>query len=197
MPNRKGHRSPSAVQIKTIDCHGLLLVQVSSLEDLEVELNLEGEPSMSSAEMVTAIEELENGGHFTGIWINDARGGRSFVRASLDELRSVASFINHKGRLTVEELAIETNRVLGISPLPEGGRGGRGEGVEVDDDASDGAEDLPKGGVTDQVPCVGAPVACEAATDTDASNAGCQEDSVPSKSVILSEEVPGSLRRRH
>lgn len=178
------------MRIKTIDCHGLLLVQVSSLEDLEAELSLEGESSMSSAEIVTAIEELENGGLFTGIWINDARGGRSFVRASLDELRSIASFINNKGRLTVEELAIETNRVLGISPSPEEGPVRRGGGVEVDaDDVNDGAEDLPRGGVTDQVPCVVTPVACEAATDTDASNAGCQEDSVPSKSVTSREEV--------
>ena len=60
----------------TIDCHGILLVQVSSLEDLEGELSLKGDSNMSSAEIVAAIEELENGGHFTGIWINDARGGR-------------------------------------------------------------------------------------------------------------------------
>ena len=183
----------------TIACHGILLVQVSSLEDLEGELSLKGDSNMSSAEIVAAIEELENGGHFTGIWINDARGGRSFVRASLDELRSIASFIRDKGRLTVEELAIETNRVLGISPSPEDEPGGRGGGVEADvNHVSDGAEDMARGGMTDQAPCVDAS-ACEAATDTVSSNTGCQENGVPSKSVISSEEVatPGSLRRRH
>ena len=187
------------MRIKTIGCRDLPLVQVSSLEDLEGEVGLEGESSMSSAEIVAAIEELENGGHFTGFWINDARGGRSFARASLDELRSIASFINDKGRLTVEELAIETNRVLGISP-PDEGPGGRGGGVEVGvGDLRDGAEDMARGIVTYRVPCVDAPTACEATTGTDASNTGCREDGVPSKSVPSSEEVanPGILRRRH
>lgn len=187
------------MRIETIGCHDLPLVQVSSLEDLESELGLKGERRMSSAEIVAVIEELENGGHFTGFWINDARGGRSFARASLDELRSIASFINDKGRLTVDELLTETNRVLGIPP-PYEGPGRRGGGVEVDvGDVSDGAEDMARGRVVDRVPHVDAPVACEAARYTDEPNTGRREDGVPSKSVTSSEEVanPGSLRRRH
>lgn len=135
------------MRIATTRCNHLLLHQVSSLQDLESDLSFEDGFSMSSAEIVAVVEELENGGRFTGIWINDARGERTFVRASLDELRSIASFINETGRLTVEELAIETNRILEISPSPEES-GGRGESVEVDvDDVSDGVEETARGGV--------------------------------------------------
>lgn len=167
------------------------------MEDLEGEIKLKCEFSMSSADIVAAIEELETGGHFSGIWINDARDGRSFVRASLDELVSIASFISDKGRLTVEQVAIETNRVLGIYPSPAEPRGG-GEGGEVDAHVSDGAEEMTRGGVTGQVARVDTP-ACQAATSTDALNTGFQEDGVSSQSVISSAEVanPGSLRRRH
>lgn len=88
--------------------------KVSSLETLEIEL------SMSSPEIAAKIEELESRGVFTGIMIDDARGpdgdggnkGPSFVRISDDEMRTIATFINERGRLTVAEVAIEANRVL-------------------------------------------------------------------------------------
>lgn len=86
---------------------------MSSLEDLEVELGI------SSAEIETKIEELEKGGLFSGITVDDARGGRSFVRASVEEMRTIASFINDKGRLTVEELTVEADRVLQLSDSRE------------------------------------------------------------------------------
>lgn len=128
---------------------------------------------MSSAEIATFIEELENGGRVTGIWINDARGGRSFLRLSLDELRRIASFINEKGRVTVEELTIETNRILEFSPSSEEEAGGRGGGVEVDvDDVGDDVEETATG-VPEEAARINVPT-CEAATGTDASSSGRQ-----------------------
>lgn len=86
--------------------------KVSSLEALEIEL------SMSSSEIAAKIEELESRGVFTGIMIDDARGpdggskSSSFIRISDDEMRTLATFINERGRLTVAEVAVEANRVL-------------------------------------------------------------------------------------
>lgn len=87
------------------------------MEALEIEL------SMPSAEIAARIEELEARGVFTGIMIDDARGRggskSSFVRVSDDELRTLAAFVNERGRLTVADVAIEANRVLQLSDRRE------------------------------------------------------------------------------
>lgn len=99
------------------------LAKVSSLEALEAEL------SLPSAEIAVKIEELEARGAFKGIMIDDARGrgesGRSFVRVSDDELRTLAAVLDQRGRLTVADFTAEANRVLKI--LDGGGEAGRNQ----------------------------------------------------------------------
>lgn len=89
--------------------------KVSSLADLESEL------SMPSEGVAAKIGELETRGVFTGITVDDARGGTgsSFVRISDSELHKLAALINERGRLTVAEVAAEANRILQLTESSE------------------------------------------------------------------------------
>ncbi|CAM9508862.1 unnamed protein product, partial [Hapterophycus canaliculatus] len=82
--------------------------KVSSLTEIESELG------MPSKEVAAKIGELETRGAFTGIMVDDARGGSgsSFVRVSHDELRELAALINQRGRVDVAEVVTEANRIL-------------------------------------------------------------------------------------
>lgn len=79
--------------------------------------NLAEELGVAVADIEQRVKELENEGKCSGIVVDDARGDRSFVCISADEMRAIASFVNEKGRLTVEELAAEANRVLQLDAL--------------------------------------------------------------------------------
>eukprot|EP00903_Cladosiphon_okamuranus_P012544 g11746.t1 len=116
-------RSPAEL-LRQLEKH-ILDNKVSSLETLETEL------SLPSAEIAVKIEELEARGAFKGIMIDDARGrgesGRSFVRVSDEELRTLATIIDQRGRLTVADFAAEANRVLQLSMIDGGEEAGRNE----------------------------------------------------------------------
>ncbi|CAN0074832.1 unnamed protein product, partial [Scytosiphon promiscuus] len=103
-------KEKSAEDLRRLESY-VLEHKVSSLADLESEL------SMPSEEVGAKIEELETRGAFTGIMVDDTRGGTgsAFVRVSEDELRQLASSINERGRLTIAEVATEANRILQLT----------------------------------------------------------------------------------
>lgn len=75
--------------------------------------------------MATRIEELERAGRFMGIMVhsNDStvepKRASAYVRVSLDEMRTLASFVNDKGRVSKEEFTSEVNNVLKLSTSQE------------------------------------------------------------------------------
>ena len=89
------------------------LLQVSPSRHLADELGV------APAEIVHRITELEKEGKCSWIVVEDTHGESSFVRIRADEMRAIASFVNDKGRLTVEELAAEANKVLQLAGAPE------------------------------------------------------------------------------
>lgn len=100
--------------------------------------DLEDELGVTSTEVVSRIQDLEKRGRFTGIMLDNARGGgKSFVRVSLEDMRAIGSFVNSKGRLTVEEFTREANNVLQLSD-PRQEEGEEWEGGQEQEEGSQG-----------------------------------------------------------
>lgn len=83
--------------------------QVSLFENLETELGI------SPLEIGVKIAEMERKGSCTGVVVDNVGASKTYARVSLDEMRSIASFVEGRGRLTLGELASETDRILGLS----------------------------------------------------------------------------------
>lgn len=128
--------------------------------------NLEDELGVSSAEIAAKIDELENAGLFTGVMVDDARGGRSFIRVTLDEMSAIASFINDKGRVTINELETECFTVLGLAgPPPQ---------ENIDGEGKDRGSTTPRRAHED--PSAGTVSICETKMCAKAPSAGQEED---------------------
>lgn len=141
--------------------------QVSSLKELEDEIGI------PSSEVVSGIEDLEKRGRFTGIMLDNARGGgRSFVRVSLEDMRAIGSFVNSRGRLTVAEFTREANRVLQLSESRKDG----GEGCEGEQKQEQEEGDKGKDVDTEHTPRVVAIPACEKENVAKALEIGREED---------------------
>lgn len=89
--------------------------KVSSLATLERDLGI------SLTEVRTHLKELETRGRFMGVIVDSSSNGAdeasttSYVRVNLDEMRTLAAFVNERGRLGVAEFTDEANKVLQLS----------------------------------------------------------------------------------
>lgn len=81
--------------------------KVVMLEDLAAEFKLK------TQQAIERIQELQANGTLTGVI--DDRG--KFIYISEDELRSVAKFIRQRGRVSITELAENSNRLISLTPL--------------------------------------------------------------------------------
>lgn len=132
---------------------------------------------------MTRINELETSGKFTGVVVDDARGDSSFVRVTLEEMRTISDFVEQKGRLTLEELAAEANMVLELSNSREEA------GVEVEGDVCREEVATRRDGTTEQARRTEAILASATATGAKAPSLGHQEDVVsvqPAPSAVES-----------
>ena len=80
--------------------------KIAALDEVASEFKLK------SQEVVNRVEGLEAMGRLTGLL--DDRG--KFIYISLDEMKSVAKWINVQGRITVSDLAVESNRLIDLNP---------------------------------------------------------------------------------
>jgi hypothetical protein len=80
--------------------------KIAALDEVAAEFKLK------SQEVVNRVEGLESMGRLTGLM--DDRG--KFIYISLDEMKSVAKWIKAQGRLTVADLAVESNRLVDLTP---------------------------------------------------------------------------------
>jgi len=71
-----------------------------------------GEFKLKSQEVVNRVEGLEAMGRITGLL--DDRG--KFIYISLDEMKDVAKWIKMQGRISVSDLAVESNRLIDLQP---------------------------------------------------------------------------------
>lgn len=89
--------------------------QVSSLAALKRKLGI------PLTEVTTQLKELETKGRIMGVIVDSSSGGAnkssesSYVRVSLDEMRTLAAFVNERERLSVVEFTDEANKVLQLS----------------------------------------------------------------------------------
>lgn len=81
--------------------------KVLVLEDLAVHFGLK------TANVVERIQELQANGNLTGVI--DDRG--KFIYISEDELQSVAKFVRQRGRISITELAENSNNLINLTPV--------------------------------------------------------------------------------
>ena len=80
--------------------------KVVVLEDLAARF------SLKTASVVDRIQELQANGNLTGVI--DDRG--KFIYISQDELEAVAKFVKQRGRVSITDLAENSNRLISLSP---------------------------------------------------------------------------------
>jgi len=80
--------------------------KVLILEDLAAHFNLK------TASVVERIQELQKNGNLTGVI--DDRG--KFIYISEDELQAVAKFVRQRGRISITELAENSNNLITLTP---------------------------------------------------------------------------------
>ncbi|KAM0730661.1 DDRGK domain-containing protein 1 [Formica fusca] len=80
--------------------------KVLVLEDLAAHFGLK------TASVVERIQELQANGNLTGVI--DDRG--KFIYISKDELQSVAKFVQQRGRISITELAENSNNLINLAP---------------------------------------------------------------------------------
>lgn len=80
--------------------------KVLVLEDLAAHFGLK------TASVVERIQELQTNGNLTGVI--DDRG--KFIYISKDELQSVAKFVRQRGRISITELAENSNNLINLNP---------------------------------------------------------------------------------
>jgi hypothetical protein len=79
--------------------------KVSFLEDLASKFNLK------TQDVITKINQLEQEGRLTGVI--DDRG--KFIFITPQELQNVANFINLRGRVSIEEIVRESNKLIDLN----------------------------------------------------------------------------------
>lgn len=83
------------------------LNKVLVLEDLAAHFGLK------TASVVERIQELQANGNLTGVI--DDRG--KFIYISEDELEAVAKFVRQRGRVSITELAENSNNLINLTPV--------------------------------------------------------------------------------
>jgi len=81
--------------------------KVVILEDLAAEFN------MKTHEVIELIERLDKEGRMSGLI--DDRG--KFICVTREEMEKVAKFINRRGRVSIEDIARESNKLINLTPL--------------------------------------------------------------------------------
>jgi hypothetical protein len=66
-------------------------------------------------EVVETLERLDKEGKISGVI--DDRG--KFIYITKDEMLKVANFIKRKGRVTIEDIARESNKLIDLTPKAE------------------------------------------------------------------------------
>jgi len=77
------------------------------LEDLAIEFGL---PAMQCVSRVQALQEM---GQLTGVV--DDRG--KFIYLTPEELQAVARFVQRRGRVSIADLAIESNKLINLKEV--------------------------------------------------------------------------------
>jgi len=83
--------------------------KVVVLEDLAIDFGL------PAAQCVTRVNTLEEMGQLSGVV--DDRG--KFIYVSPEELQAVANFVKRRGRVTISDLAIESNKLINLKEVVE------------------------------------------------------------------------------
>lgn len=78
--------------------------KVTPLEDIAIKFNLR------TKDVVTRIKTLEKSERLSGLF--DDRG--KFIYITTEEMDAVAKFINEKGRVTIDELVLESNKLINM-----------------------------------------------------------------------------------
>eukprot|EP00466_Bigelowiella_natans_P011596 jgi/Bigna1/90206/estExt_fgenesh1_pg.C_650038 len=81
-------------------------VQVVALDDLAMEYE------MKTKDVIDHIETMEKEGKLTGIM--DDAGGK-FIYITKDEMKQVASFIKSKGRICIDDIVAQSNRIIDLN----------------------------------------------------------------------------------
>lgn len=68
--------------------------------------------SLKTASVIERIQELQATGSLTGVI--DDRG--KFIYISQEELEAVAKFVRQRGRISITELAENSNRLINLNP---------------------------------------------------------------------------------
>lgn len=97
-----------------VDSDDKLAQFISYINDQKVVLleNLAAHFKMRTKDVVDRIQQLVANGSLIGII--DDRG--KFISITHDELESVAKFIRQRGRVTVDELVINSNKLINLQP---------------------------------------------------------------------------------
>ena len=66
---------------------------------------------MKAAEMIELLQRLDKEGKISGVI--DDRG--KFIYISREEMQKVAAFINRKGRVSIEDIARESNKLINLN----------------------------------------------------------------------------------
>lgn len=80
--------------------------KVIVLEDLASEFN------MKTLEVIQLLERLDKEGKISGVI--DDRG--KFIYITREEMKQVASFISRKGRVSIEDIQRESNKLINLNP---------------------------------------------------------------------------------
>jgi len=81
--------------------------KVVMLEDVAAEFN------MKTMEAIELIDRLDKEGRLSGLI--DDRG--KYIYVTRDEMEKVAKFISRKGRVSIEDIARESNKLINLKPL--------------------------------------------------------------------------------
>jgi len=80
--------------------------KVVALDDLAMEYE------MKTKDVIDHIETMENDGRLTGIM--DDAGGK-FICITKDEMKQVASFIKSKGRICIDDIVAQSNKIIDLN----------------------------------------------------------------------------------
>eukprot|EP01041_Mallomonas_annulata_P001808 gene1808-3506_t len=108
--------------------------KVVVLDDLAIEFGL------PAAQCVNRVQSLEEMGQLSGVV--DDRG--KFIYISTEELQAVAKFVKRKGRLSIADLAIESNKLINLKEVVEAIE----DNTDIDDD---NADEVDVGGAKNEV----------------------------------------------
>lgn len=97
-----------------IDSEGKLVQFITYIQEQKVVLleDLAAHFKMKTRDVVDRIQTLITNGSLVGII--DDRG--KFISITQDELASVAKFIRQRGRVTVDELVVNSNKLINLKP---------------------------------------------------------------------------------